>query len=916
MQARQFLAESWTVLEHKSNTSTGFSGTLFRNTETGEFVLSFRSTEFADDAARDNQATNVMEIKTEGWAFGQIADMEQWFASLKESGKLDPSVPISVTGYSLGGHLATAFNLLHQNDRTTLGVPLIAGTYTFNAAGVGIVLGGKTLAQVVADFAAHRVLGANADRFTDADVQQRYQAMSGFFREGAMVSLSQVDDAVTALNNLVGRKQADLDVSGALQARLLFSAMERVRQVVYEAQRVNAGIPSGTDSDQALRVDVWNIAGAGLDYQLAVLRAGENTDGYRTSPASGGLDAYVGRNIAPTGALANFHDLYGAPPPSAVANSQFHYGSPQPIFIEDQPLARGNVASGVASTTLIAGEVKLLIDNFGLNDFGDTHSLVLIVDSLNVQSTFVQLDPTLTAERMSQVLRAASNQRRETLLGTAGHADGDTLESLVNALADTLGLGWAGLDRLEGNPSGNTWAVLADQDGYSGRDTFYQQLQRLTDSSAFRSLLGRVSLELQGTDGTLRDHAAARSDFADIAALETLSPFVLRAAGPSGQAALDALWQSDAWAERHAAWQQDQNQAALGKRPQTYTDEWIAHRAELLRWDVVRNANDMDQVRVPNVGENTQFVDVATATRFLVTGTNVGPSPLPETLRHVKFGADSGDDLGGGARDDGLFGGAGADHLFGQGGNDYLQGDAGADTLDGGEGVDILFGGTDADTLDGGAGSDVLRGGEGADIYRFAAGSGVDTIDDSDGGGRIEVEGFGTLTGAGTKRLAENVWQTEDGRVSYTLAAIDGVRSDLTIRFASRPGDVIVVRDWSAARNLGIVDLPSAGEDPQTNNALMGDFGKQIDAETNVYVFATGGYASSGPAPGEADVINGGAADDAIYGLGGNDGLSGGAGDDFIDGGEGDDLLFGGAGSNRILGGAGNDFIWGGMAGT
>jgi len=38
--------------------------------------MSFRSTEFADDAARDNEATNKLEIKDHGWAFGQIADME------------------------------------------------------------------------------------------------------------------------------------------------------------------------------------------------------------------------------------------------------------------------------------------------------------------------------------------------------------------------------------------------------------------------------------------------------------------------------------------------------------------------------------------------------------------------------------------------------------------------------------------------------------------------------------------------------------------------------------------------------------------------------------------------------------------------------------------------------------------------
>jgi len=76
-------AEQWTVVEHVSNTTTGFSGTLLKalkndpsqNIKAGDLVLSFRSTEFLDDHARDNTATNVLEIKEKGFAFGQLNDM-------------------------------------------------------------------------------------------------------------------------------------------------------------------------------------------------------------------------------------------------------------------------------------------------------------------------------------------------------------------------------------------------------------------------------------------------------------------------------------------------------------------------------------------------------------------------------------------------------------------------------------------------------------------------------------------------------------------------------------------------------------------------------------------------------------------------------------------------------------------------
>ena len=149
--ADQFIADGWVVEIHQANTSTGFSGTLFRNQQTGELVLSFRSTEFIDDAARDNQATNDLEILKGGWAIGQIADMEKWFAQLNASPALLQGKSFSVTGYSLGGHLATAFNILHEFEGQR-----ILGTYTFNGAGVGRVNSNESLRVIVDRFEAAR----------------------------------------------------------------------------------------------------------------------------------------------------------------------------------------------------------------------------------------------------------------------------------------------------------------------------------------------------------------------------------------------------------------------------------------------------------------------------------------------------------------------------------------------------------------------------------------------------------------------------------------------------------------------------------------------------------------------------------------------------------------------------------------
>ena len=140
--ANQFLDPDtgWTVVAQCPNSNTGFSGTLFRNNDTDELVLSFRSTEFIDDAARDSRATNELEIKEKGFAFGQLADMELWYRSLIANGTIGNTDQISVTGYSLGAHLSTAFNLMHGNETLTVGTEQVNGiseVVTFNGAGIG-----------------------------------------------------------------------------------------------------------------------------------------------------------------------------------------------------------------------------------------------------------------------------------------------------------------------------------------------------------------------------------------------------------------------------------------------------------------------------------------------------------------------------------------------------------------------------------------------------------------------------------------------------------------------------------------------------------------------------------------------------------------------------------------------------------
>jgi len=215
----------------------------------------------------------MMEVKEYGWAFGQIADMEAWFNTLKTNKKMNPAKPISITGYSLGGHLATAFTLLHKDESIALDTALIKETYTFNGAGVGKVAESTSLPQILEKFNQHRIIGGNSDFFTDPVSLQYYNELKDVLTEGDDITSAQVSACISNVKD-------HAEESDMYEIDFLLKALERVKDVVKEAERVNSTIASGTSSDPAKKVNTINIAAAGLDYQLAVIRAGMETESF------------------------------------------------------------------------------------------------------------------------------------------------------------------------------------------------------------------------------------------------------------------------------------------------------------------------------------------------------------------------------------------------------------------------------------------------------------------------------------------------------------------------------------------------------------------------------------------------------------------------------------------------------------
>jgi hypothetical protein len=119
--ARQFVND-YEVIDQFANNQVGFSATLIKKRGTEDYTLSFKSVEYPNwnqggDWERDGASGAAGEIGNLGFAIGQLAAMEEYYKSLKApGGRLAGVGQINVSGYSLGGHLATVFTLMHESD--------------------------------------------------------------------------------------------------------------------------------------------------------------------------------------------------------------------------------------------------------------------------------------------------------------------------------------------------------------------------------------------------------------------------------------------------------------------------------------------------------------------------------------------------------------------------------------------------------------------------------------------------------------------------------------------------------------------------------------------------------------------------------------------------------------------------------
>ena len=344
-----------------------------------------------------------------------------------------------------------------------------------------------------------------------------------------------------------------------------------------------------------------------------------------------------------------------------VANSGNHAAETR-VFIEDQPN----------------------LDNFGgffgaSGDFGTTHSITLIVDSLALQELFQTLAPTLTQTQIEALFAASSNDvATGTTIGLSGSAEAKPLENALDPLR-RLFLPGAVADT-PANPATGGFGNLEN------RNKFYEGMAAVKTALAGATVTIEplVTVPGPGTPGpvlaipvdVLITRAQENTDrgLAYRYALKNLNPFAVIGADYAGlgYTSNGALTHFDPI-------------TGLG----ALTDQYITDRAVFLNEKLV-----LDLLNNAKSSGNVHFKD------FASNGLEITTTPSLRVDRQFLFGSDGDEGIGvlvGGGKDDHLYGGGGNDLLEGGDSGDYLQGDAGVDRLDGGTGADTMVGGAGSD---------------------------------------------------------------------------------------------------------------------------------------------------------------------------------------------------------------------------
>ncbi len=869
MLADRFLTQ-YEIIDQHSSDATGFSATLIKdlNDPTGKtFTLSFRSLEYQSQAdggdwERDGQGGAAGEIAGAGFALGQLVSMERYYEDLKSSGKLPSDSKLNVTGYSLGGHLATVFTVLHSNE--------INHAYIFNGAGIGQV-GGVT-PVLTEETRIKQLIEAMDAKFVEFD------PTGNLTRGGSTVNVQTLSWYQPAVVQIAGQ----FETTGA-------------------ASFPTGGLTGGVRRTDGAFLKITQLFGTSVTGGDVQFVANSGIHGPVQPVLIEGQPLIESVPLLQESIYGNAHSITLLVDSLALqelfetVDPDLSQGDIEGIFKAASASAAVPVASSVDEHVAEGDTLEMALDALrrlflpndpdpktdfnddtgGFGDIGTRNEFYSHIEQVRttLNSRTYSIEPLvqtnsqgIVASRLSAAeLKVAAQDPGNS--GLAYRYALRTLNPFVVVGADYDGLGH----------TANGQLALYDPATGTGEMTD----QYLNDRGAF--LLARLALTLSNIPAPFSPSLTHYKDMTsgiEVPATfpnfqreyvfggsdaETLEGHVLTDDHLYGGDGVDTLL---GYGGRDYLQGDDGNDTLDGG---SGADRMFGGRGNDTY--IVDDVGD----QVIEVGDNGSDT-IQTSATFSLLGTTVENLVLTGTANLSGTGNE---------QDNLILGNSGMNRLEGKGGTDHLIG---------GDKNDILLGGT--------GDIDLLEGGIGFDTYIYHSGDGMDRIEDSDAQGQIIFDDH--LLQGGIRRAgdAANTFTSLDGRTTYVLSGTDLIVNG-----------VLIVNENFQSGQMGI-QLRDVSEMPRDAGFLAGSFSDTYIGGGEIEYLRPGSGATEIYANGGDDVLAGdsspvfGAFDDLLDGGGGNDVFIGGFGDDYLIGGSGDDYAFMTEG-DMFLGGDGDDYAVG-----
>lgn len=423
-QANYFI-QNYNILDYYGNDKSGFSATVFQNKNTGEKIISFRSTEFGEDFIKDTSADE--EIGNFGLPVGQTISMVQYIEHLKQTGIIKTDDNIVATGYSLGSNLSSEFEKMYNSEFN------INKIYNFNGPGAGSItnpigMTGDPYINLKNEYilyqnAVNQICNLATDptnlsmndanniitqlNFTDSEKTRITNFVDSMYLNKAVFpNVIESNMNLVDLLNTINMQSTENEVSKSDLIKLnedgyntiyknnvtTNSYYNNIRDYIvqeFSAQKANIGNNSpGLSSGTFSLSSINSVLFSGIE--------GGKT-GYQIDPSFYNNKAtwIAGRS------LQNAEDLM--PSDYSFVSYSNYYTNPNDIAVEDRPDLEGN------GTRLPISDLTKYLTG----DFGNTHSITLLNKSLGLMSFLSKIEgaSNIDVAKYTSIIGASTSEK-------------------------------------------------------------------------------------------------------------------------------------------------------------------------------------------------------------------------------------------------------------------------------------------------------------------------------------------------------------------------------------------------------------------------------------------------------------------------------------------------------------------------